>query len=675
MADAQPVVPTPAPVEEQGPWSQYQTAAPAAAVEERGPWNEYQTPAQTTTPPETTTPEPSAPAFGMAVAGTSGLGKGAWDLNKYRKAGFTTPPDESPYGVQKYLNKQLRATSVPRGTVSLEDLGTAVNAPYSIRSMNEVQDALKAIKGAPGEQVPITEIIQGVPTVTGFKTVGGTPPIDLSPYVKMSALEQNAPKVADFLNKYEKPISAVEKHVALPAALGVSAAEAQAAANRAREGHGGMAALDIAGAIGAPMAAAKFLPKKLRILGGLAAATAPAAEAVRGAIQDHAAGGAIEGYASGSSVVKGALQLFERAPAKSSAEIAALAQRMAPQVLGQYVPEATGKSLKQFQREAELQHVITPNFERKQLDIYDPQQHIGAVQIGVPGDISRAHETIHEIAGRPLNSPSVQEGGPMYGLKDNFWASNLSPASGVQNLVNKASQAYGDAPVIASTMKMPEGMGYAQHYADALMKNIDYSKVKNIDEFNDIIRKGNPKSGPFPDFAGIENPDISLAQMEADPKLRTHFTGIMSKDKFTEPYGLPPGRDVLHAVSEPDLINLETGAGGKGIGMMQPGAELTSSEHPTYSHDIPGQLFGTAQYPMPYELQYPDMLNYIRQNPITYTTSAGKEGTVGEFGRLKMMQPRQVIDPQYADEISQYNEQMKSLTGLKKGGKVKRKKR
>ena len=604
---------------------------------------------------------PEAIATGEAIGGASALGKGAWDINAYRKSiGKPIVPDESPYGVQKYLNKQLRASNIPRGTVSLEDLGKATD--MDVRMMDEVQAALKKAKGMPGEQVPITEIIQGEPVVTGYKTVGGTKPIDLNPYVKLSTLEKKAPQVAQFLERYEKPISAVSKRVVGPLALGVAAGEGQAALNRAHEGHTGMAALDTAGAIGAPIAAAKFLPKKLRILGGLTAATAPAAEAIHSAVEGHAAGGAIEGYAN-KGLVKGALQMFERAPMKSNQEISALAQRMAPQVLGQYVPEATGKSLKQFQREAELQHVVTPNFERKQLDIYDPQKHIGAVQIGVPGDISRAHETVHEVAGRPLNEPSVQEGGPMYGLKDNFWASNLSPASGVLNLVNKASRAYDGAPVIASTMKMPQGMGYAQHYADALMKNIDYSKVSDHKGFNDLMRS------KFPDFAGIENPDIALAQMQQNPAMRTHFTGMMEKPKFTEPFGLPNnGRDVLHAVSEPDLINLETGAGGKGIGLMQPGASLTPSSHPTYSHDIPGQLFGTAKYPMPYELQYPDMVNYIRQNPITYQNKKGVEGTVGEFGRLKMNQPRQIIDPQYADEISQYNEVMKSLTGMKKGG-------
>jgi len=240
---------------------------------------------------------PDAVATGEAIGGASALGKGAWDINKYRANNWKPVVDESPYGVQKYLNKQLRATGIPRGTVSLEDLGKATN--LDVRSTSEVQDALRAIKAVPGTQEPIIEIIQGEPTITGYKNIGGKSAIDLKPYVKLSELEKRAPKAAEFLEKYDKPITAVAKRTVMPGALGLSAAEAQAAINRAREDNKGMAALDIAGAIGAPVAAAKFLPKKLRILGGLAAATAPAAEAVRGEIQGHAAGGAIQNFAGG----------------------------------------------------------------------------------------------------------------------------------------------------------------------------------------------------------------------------------------------------------------------------------------------------------------------------------------------------------------------------------------
>lgn len=662
-------------IQEQGPWTQFQTQEPVqpqVAPEETGPWAQFQTPVSNQQSDEIPTPNPNAVAMGEAAGAITGLSKGAWDINKYRANDWKPVVDESPYGVQKYLNKQLKVGTdgikIPRGTISLEDLSKATG--MDVRMMDEVQAALKKAKGIPGERVPIEEIIQGVPTIVGYKTVGGTSPIDLKPYLKVSELEKKAPALNDFLVKNYKPIESIKKRVGAPVALGVSAAEAQAAFNRAKEGDTGRAALDVAGAIGAPVAATKFLPKKLRVLGGLAATAAPLVEAT--APEKKAKGGLV--HLAGGGFPKlveqgaGALQRLARAPKRSNSELKAIAERMAPQVLGQHVPEATGKSLKQFQREQELQHLITPNFERSELKIIDPQEQIGKVKIGIPGDISRAHETIHEIAGKPLNQAVESEGGPLYGLKGEFWAGGKGAAQGVQNIVDKTSHLYDDADVIGSTMKMPMGMGYAQHYANALMNNIDYSKVKNLEEFNDLIRKGSAK-GQFPDFAGIENPEIALAQMQKNPKLRTHFTGIMEKPTITSQYGLPEGRDVLHAISEPNFINLETGASGV-LGQMRPGAKLTPSSSSTYSHDIPGQLIGVPKYPVPYELEYPDAIYQIRQNPIPmFNKKTGEQtGNVGEFGRLKMGQPRQFMDPQYADEISQYNEYMKSLTGMKKGG-------
>ena len=64
---------------------------------------------------------------------------------------------------------------------------------------------------------------------------------------------------------------------------------------------------------------------------------------------------------------------------------------------------------------------------------------------------------------------------------------------------------------------------------------------------------------------------------------------------------------------------------------------------------------------MPYELSFPDTLKAIRENP---------RQAPQEFGSLKMVGPRQVVDQQLIDEIKAYEEQMKALTGKKKGGKV-----
>ena len=43
-----------------------------------------------------------------------------------------------------------------------------------------------------------------------------------------------------------------------------------------------------------------------------------------------------------------------------------------------------------------------------------------------------------------------------------------------------------------------------------------------------------------------------------------------------------------------------------------------------------------------------------------------------EFGSLKMVGPRQIVDQQMIDEIKAYEERMKALTGKKAGGAVRK---
>jgi hypothetical protein len=71
---------------------------------------------------------------------------------------------------------------------------------------------------------------------------------------------------------------------------------------------------------------------------------------------------------------------------------------------------------------------------------------------------------------------------------------------------------------------------------------------------------------------------------------------------------------------------------------------------------------GSSNYPMPYELSFPDTVKAIRENP---------KQAPHEFGSLKMVGPRQVIDQQMIDEIRQYEEMMKKMTGMQAGGVVK----
>ena len=369
----------------------------------------------------------------------------------------------------------------------------------------------------------------------------------------------------------------------------------------------------------------------------------------------------------------GALAKLVRAAPKTASEIEAIAQRMAPQMLGEFVrgekgtQSVAGKTQKQFAKEKEMVHDIRPTgAERPLPKTVDIEKLKDQVMIGIPGDPTISGQSVHSVAGVPLESPSPQHGGPLYGLgrDDAFWASGLGAANRVQNLAREASQQY-DLPVLGKYIMMgPESINYAQHFADANLSAIDPSKMTKaqIEGFNKLIRHGSAKSGPRPSFPGIENPAEAYLHFSVDPELRKHFNALMQMPTVIEKHGLPSGIDVRHAITEPDLRDLEVGVTGKSIGRLRPEAkDLNWSEHPTYSHDIPGEFMGSSKYPIPYELSFPDTIKSVRENP---------KQAPQEFGSLKMVGPRQVIDQQLIDEIKQYEEQIKKLTGKKKGGTV-----
>ena len=365
-----------------------------------------------------------------------------------------------------------------------------------------------------------------------------------------------------------------------------------------------------------------------------------------------------------------------RAPAKSKAEIEALAERLAPQVTGEYVRKdaktaktVADKTQKQFQREKMLSVDVRPTSAERIADLMDIERIKGNVMIGIPGDPTLTGKTLYSVGDVKLGSPSPQHGGPQYGLyndEDKFWASGIGAARRVQNLAKEAGEQY-DANVAGNYIMMgPESINYAQHFADANLQAIDLSKMtkKQVEQFNKLIRFGSPESGPRPFFPGIQDKEEAYLQMAMDPALRKHFNALMQQPTVTETLNLPSGTDIRFAITEPSLRDLETGVTGFSMGRMRPeisAKDLELSLHPTYSHDIPGEFLGQSKYPMPYELSFPDTLKMIREDP---------KQAPHEFGSLKMVGPRQIIDQQMIDEIKSYEERMKALTGKKAGGIV-----
>jgi hypothetical protein len=471
----------------------------------------------------------------------------------------------------------------------------------------------------------------------------------------------------------------------------------------------GDAAAGATNIVGAGAGALSMVPSKYRI---------PAAIIAQGAgaianfldkrnprneeVEQKAAGG-LAGYADGggpklpgkfgkaASALGTALKPLARAPAKSKAEIEAIAQRMAPQEMGEFVrapgktTSVSGASKKQYDRELGLQHDIRNVVGTQGLPEIDYHKRIGDVAMMLPGDKSIVGD-IHRVGDLQLEKAVRAEGGkgfPVnYALENpnvppELWTSTGQVAKNYQNLGRKVSQEYGAENVLPHYANMPMGMGYSQHFADTLLRGLRPAGA-DLGKATDMMRTGSFKGKSFPDFPGFENMDEVYEMMKHNPELRQLFTNRIQVQNVAKGLGLPPtyGSDALHAVTSPSLRNLETGAGGQMIGRLDLERQMSPSTHKGYIPDrdlglnIPGEAIARTSHATPYEMLYPDLLNDIRTNPITYENKTGKAMIVPEFGRLKMDSPRQVIDPQFADEMAMYKEAMKKLTGKAAGGSI-----
>lgn len=356
----------------------------------------------------------------------------------------------------------------------------------------------------------------------------------------------------------------------------------------------------------------------------------------------------------------------------TKAQVDAYAERMAPQVAGELTREAkgsktiAGKSQKQFKREQTLpvdrrvmEGEVDPSAPLPIMTLEDQKD---SVLLGLPGDPSLARTILYGIGDVEFARPVGLHGGPRYGDENKLWASNLSAATGLLNTADRASRQYGDAPVIASYMKMPSGLPFAQHYFESLLQ---YQRPDELTKaakkaLTDDIRAGYIDAEgnriKFPNFPGFDNLDKVAELAQVDSGLRKHIADRLEK---STKYGLRPAADVQFAVSHPELTNLETGASGFTLGELIP-APLTESAHPTYSHDIAGKVLGQMRYSTPYDLLYRDQLELIRRNPKS-----------PEFNTLKLMGARQKIDEQLINEVNEYQERLRQLIGKYKGGAIK----
>ena len=308
----------------------------------------------------------------------------------------------------------------------------------------------------------------------------------------------------------------------------------------------------------------------------------------------------------------------------------------------------------------------------------------GGQLIGIPGDPSiggilpksgdpfenqQASAQLHGIGDKEFETSIPIYGGYKYGAHGNpkgAWAGNISAARGIQNQVKNISKANKGADVYGQYVKMtPQSLDYALHTLDALMEHQQSHKLPNREEIVDLMRNktlaGHKPMPTFPDMKDIEE---VLLHGQLNANMRKKLIHILSTNKYV-PTGKENFNDVIHAISHPELRNIETGAGGNAVMKMNPQGSLEISSHPTYSHDIPSELIGQSKYIVPHQVAFPRTHAYAKN----VIKKMGKK--IVPFNQMKMMGMREPIDEQYINQIGKYEQEMKKRLGYKSGGNVK----
>lgn len=377
-----------------------------------------------------------------------------------------------------------------------------------------------------------------------------------------------------------------------------------------------------------------------------------------------------------------------RAMPKPLSEINAHAERVARQMMGEHVTSGkagdtknlAGRSMKESQRVKGLEYELVPTKDVPESQVVEAK--LGDINVALPGDFTVSDVELKSLMGEPIGSR--QEGGSRYGLghlEDElplFYASNEGPAQQVQNKVTELAELYGPERVMGHHMAMgPIATNFAQHFADANLRRIDYSKLRPADmyQFDKILSEGfvlpkkDKKTGQttykvvdFPDWPGIVDPQAAYFAMKQNPEMRKWFNKLMQTPKITEPLGLPNAQDVRYAITSPDLRDMEVNLTGHGVGELVPNAELTdTANHNTYLKGIRGIYKGHQDVLSPFPIAFADAAQHIisTQRPQDFT------------GTIQKVFPHQIVDQQYLDEMGAYRKRLKELTGKKEGGAIK----
>lgn len=381
--------------------------------------------------------------------------------------------------------------------------------------------------------------------------------------------------------------------------------------------------------------------------------------------------------------------VYPATPAIPASQINSMAERMYRQMTGESNPNA--KTQMQIAREKDLPIDVREHATPLPKPIIDIAEHEGAHFVGVPGDPSiggmlppgegglgrstHAAVTLHGIGNKQFEHGVPQYGGEMYGAYGHpfNWAGGEAGVRPIEKAVKQLHKHDPEAKILGKFVKMtPQSLDFALHNLDTMLQYMEPHKLpREQREFLDrLLAELYGAHGAMPHSPGFADPHELLLQAQMDSKLRKKAVQILGTKK-NMPAGAGSWEDVQYAISHPHLRNMETGTSGSTVMVMNPHESYKQlfSPNPTYEHELPSKHLGRTEFMEPAELAFPRSLAYAKE--AIKRLPEGKQGAVQPFNMMKMIGMRELIDPQYIDQLGQYHHRMRQLmAGKAEGGSI-----
>jgi hypothetical protein len=276
----------------------------------------------------------------------------------------------------------------------------------------------------------------------------------------------------------------------------------------------------------------------------------------------------IHGMAGGGSLAEALGKKLAESATKSIAKRMSAAEKIA----AGYKPEmGYGVLQKKPISEMTSTKIADPMFNPQPTKIITPENLYGGVGIPLVGDRADAGKILTHIEGNALPNP-VQLGGGKDYMKSNtgrldpsensVWSSDPNVITKLTNAAKRAQET--GRPVYGvNVLGSPTNVDFNNMTTSSLIQQLDLSALrkKDIKAFNTEVRK------EFPDFVGIEHPELHDQMTNTKGKNRTAFVQTMGKSEYQNA-GFPNVTSTIKAVTSPDLYDVPTGTAGLAIAKL-----------------------------------------------------------------------------------------------------------